>query len=103
VKGIRKLKDHVFLELNDGLSHHRLQVVLPAAEKPKDLSIHSSVDVCGVLCTSPKNAQILELHPTTAIRVLGPCDQITYPFAGKVRYQPEYIRQFIHLRPKTNK
>jgi len=97
------MKEFVFLEVNDGISPHRLQVVVPTDKKPKDLSIYSSVDISGVLKPSPRNAEILELHPAKGVQVVGPCDQGSYPFAGKVRYQPEYIRQYIHLRPKTNK
>jgi asparaginyl-tRNA synthetase len=103
VKGFRKQKKYIFLDISDGLSCHKLPVLLPAIDKPTELNIHTSVDVSGELVQSPNNPAILELHPTSEMKVLGGCDQLLYPLAGKIKYTPEYIRQFLHLRPKTRK
>lgn len=65
--------------------------------------MHASVDITGVLNPSPKNSSVIELHPNAPVDVVGPCDQQTYPFGGKIRYEDEYIRQFLHLRSKTNR
>lgn len=37
------------------------------------------------------------------IKVLGPLkDLAKFPFAPRKTYPPDYLRQFLHLRPKTN-
>ena len=36
------------------------------------------------------------------MKVLGTCDQSTYPLAGKKFHSPEYLRGIAHLRPRTN-
>ncbi|ODM92201.1 putative asparagine--tRNA ligase, mitochondrial [Orchesella cincta] len=103
VRSFRKLKENLFLDVSDGSSEHRVPVVTQVSSMPKGIQMHTSVDVTGVLQPSPKNPAILEIHPNEPIKLVGSCDQQTYPFGGKIRYTQDYIRQFIHLRPKTNK
>ncbi|XP_035715819.1 probable asparagine--tRNA ligase, mitochondrial isoform X2 [Folsomia candida] len=103
VKGLRKQKKFVFLDICDGLSFHNLPVVVKAEDTPSELNMHTSIDVYGILAKSPNNPALLELHPTSEIKVFGGCDQLEYPFAGKSKYTQEHIRQFLNLRPKTKK
>lgn len=97
------MKENVFFNVSDGSSDHTLGVVTPVSTAPKGLNMHTAVDIKGVLQRNPNNLTVLELHPTEEISVVGACDQRTYPFGGKVRYTPDHIRQYIHLRAKTNK
>ncbi|CAL8103231.1 unnamed protein product [Orchesella dallaii] len=103
VRAYRKLKENLFLDVSDGSSEHRIPIVAAVSSMPKGIHMHTSIDVKGVLQQSPKNPAILEVHPSEPIKLVGACDQQNYPFGGKIRYTPDYIRQFIHLRPKTNK
>jgi len=64
--------------------------------------MHSAVDITGILVPNPKDVATVEIHPSS-VSVIGSCDQKVYPFGGKIRYTDDYIRQYLHLRPKTNK
>jgi len=103
VRSVRKLKKNLFLDIGDGSTFGRVPVVLETKNKPVDLSLHSCVDMTGILVEHIKNPAILELHPTEPIHVVGPCDQQKYPLAGTAPYTWDYVRQYPHLRFKLNK
>lgn len=96
------MKENVFFDISDGSSEHRIAVVASTSNTPKGVNMHTSVDVTGVIQRSPKNPSLLEVHSSN-VKLVGACDQKTYPLGGKIRYTPDHIRQYVHLRPKTNK
>jgi len=94
-----------FIEVNDGSSLGNLQVVAPAELENYDdeiqkLTAGCSLVVRGQLQASPAKGQSTELH-ATEIRVLGWADPETYPLQKK-RHSFEKLREWAHLRPRTN-
>lgn len=61
----------------------------------------ASVVVNGYLGSTPQGQPELSAEN---IEICGPCVVTDgYPFLPRKQYPPEYIRQFLHLRPRTNK
>lgn len=100
MRALRRMKDSVFVDISDGSTCELLQVVVPKAVKPDDLRYGSSVGVEGHLVAAPNGKP--ELH-ATEVRVIGACNVLEdgYPFAPRKKYDPEYVRQYLHLRPRT--
>uniref|UniRef100_A0A672FG34 asparagine--tRNA ligase n=1 Tax=Salarias fasciatus TaxID=181472 RepID=A0A672FG34_SALFA len=101
VRSARAQKVNVFLHVNDGSSLQSLQVVAGAELNDPLLTFGSAVEVSGILQESPHEKQPLELQ-ADSIRVIGECDPVDFPFKVKKRHGLEYIRQFPHLRCRTN-
>jgi asparaginyl-tRNA synthetase len=94
-----------FLEVNDGSCFGNLQVVVPGelenyAEDVQRLTAGCSVAIDGELVESPAKGQATEMH-ATALRVVGWADPETYPLQKK-RHSFEKLREWAHLRPRTN-
>jgi asparaginyl-tRNA synthetase len=94
-----------FIEINDGSCFGNLQVVAPGelsnyADEIQKLSAGCSVVVIGELQESPAKGQATELH-ASEVRVLGWADPETYPLQKK-RHSFEKLREWAHLRPRTN-
>ena len=94
-----------FLEINDGSCLGNLQVVAPAtlenySDEILSLSVGSSVIVGGELKASPGEGQATELL-ATSIRITGHADPELYPLQKK-RHTFEKLREWAHLRPRTN-
>lgn len=94
-----------FIEVNDGSCLGNLQVVAPGelanyADEIQKLSAGCSVVVTGELQASPAKGQATELH-ASEVRVLGWADPETYPLQKK-RHSFEKLREWAHLRPRTN-
>ncbi|MGB1817372.1 MAG: OB-fold nucleic acid binding domain-containing protein, partial [Rubripirellula sp.] len=94
-----------FLEINDGSCFGNLQVVVPGelenyAEDVQRLTAGCSVVIDGELVESPAKGQATEMH-ATALRVVGWADADTYPLQKK-RHSFEKLREWAHLRPRTN-
>ncbi|TWT84494.1 Asparagine--tRNA ligase [Planctomycetes bacterium CA13] len=94
-----------FIEVNDGSSLGNLQIVAPAelanyADEVQKLTAGCSVVIAGDLLESPAKGQDTELH-ATSVRVLGWADPDTYPLQKK-RHSFEKLREWAHLRPRTN-
>jgi asparaginyl-tRNA synthetase len=101
----RELKEFTFLEVNDGSSLANLQVILnpdlPDYENHlKKLNTGASVEVEGILVSSPGKGQKIEVK-ATSIKVYGECDPETYPLQKK-RHSFEFLRTIGHLRSRTN-
>ena len=64
IKSIRIQKKFTFIDLIDGLSPHRLQVVAETINIPHGLSYHSAIFVMGALAKSNHKGQDVELHAT---------------------------------------
>lgn len=93
------MKENIFLDLDDGSSPQHLQIVIKKEDKPKDLSFGSSVCVEGELTFAPNGRA--ELHAEN-VQLLGKCilDE-GYPFAPRIKYSIDYVRQYLHLRART--
>uniref|UniRef100_A0A8C5EKX6 asparagine--tRNA ligase n=1 Tax=Gouania willdenowi TaxID=441366 RepID=A0A8C5EKX6_GOUWI len=101
VRSVRTQKAHIFLHVNDGSSLQSLQVVAGAELNDQLLTFGSAVEVTGILKKSPHQKQAVELE-AQRIHVIGECDPVDFPFKIKERHNLEYLRQFPHLRCRTN-
>uniref|UniRef100_H3AU64 Asparaginyl-tRNA synthetase 2, mitochondrial n=1 Tax=Latimeria chalumnae TaxID=7897 RepID=H3AU64_LATCH len=101
VRSVRSQKAVLFLHVNDGSSLQNLQVVADPNAPFRELMFGSAVEVCGKLVKSPHEKQGVELQAAD-IKVVGTCDPVAFPFKIKERHDLEYIRQFPHLRCRTN-
>uniref|UniRef100_H2LC33 asparagine--tRNA ligase n=1 Tax=Oryzias latipes TaxID=8090 RepID=H2LC33_ORYLA len=101
VRSFRPQKQNLFLHVNDGSSLKSLQVIAPAGMNDPLLGFGCAVEVKGILKKSPHSKQPVELE-AEQIRVIGECNPVDFPFKIKERHSLEYIRQFLHLRCRTN-
>ncbi|XP_063349327.1 probable asparagine--tRNA ligase, mitochondrial [Pelmatolapia mariae] len=101
VRSVRAQKANVFLHVNDGSSLQSLQVVASSELSDPLLTFGSAVEVTGILKKSPHQKQPVELD-AKQISVVGECNPVDFPFKIKERHGLEYIRQFPHLRCRTN-
>ncbi len=95
-----------FVNLHDGSCFDAIQVVVPNElenyeEEILKLTSGASIIVTGELVESPGKGQAYEVK-ATAVEVVGLVDDPeTYPMAPK-RHTMEHLREFAHLRPRTN-
>ena len=94
-----------FIEVNDGSCMGNLQIVAPGelenyASEIQKITAGCSIVACGKLEPSPAKGQSTELH-ATEVRVLGWAEPETYPLQKK-RHSFEKLREWAHLRPRTN-
>lgn len=92
-----------FLELNDGSCPGNLQVIVEAdkADLGQLVSTGTCLSVDGTLKLPPLGVkQKVELRVENVLHV-GPVDPATYPLP-KTRLTLEFLRDFVHLRPRTN-
>ncbi|XP_075892841.1 asparaginyl-tRNA synthetase [Nelusetta ayraudi] len=101
VRSVRAQKKNLFLHLNDGSSLQSLQIIATSELNNPLLTFGSAVEVTGVLKESPNQRQQVELE-AEQISVVGECNPVDFPFKIKERHGLDYIRQFPHLRPRTN-
>ncbi|CAB1447349.1 unnamed protein product [Pleuronectes platessa] len=101
VRSVRPQKTNLFLHVNDGSSLQSLQVVAGSELNDPSLTFGSAVEVTGILKKSPRQTQPVELE-AEQIHVVGKCNPLDFPFKIKDRHSLEYIRQFPHLRCRTN-
>ncbi|XP_023656426.2 asparaginyl-tRNA synthetase isoform X1 [Paramormyrops kingsleyae] len=101
VRSVRAQKNVLFLDVNDGSTKKSLQVVADPELNDKNLTFGSSVQISGSLTRSSHKKQNVELQ-ARQIQVVGQCNPLDFPFKVKERHDMEYIRQFPHLRCKTN-
>ncbi|XP_045625992.2 asparaginyl-tRNA synthetase isoform X1 [Procambarus clarkii] len=101
VKGIRRQKERIFVDVDDGSCSQKLQVVLPSGKRSVNLGFHASVSATGILHSSSHKGQDVEMV-TDEIQVIGGAVQEEYPFKSRQLHPPEYVRKFPHLRARTN-
>lgn len=92
-----------FLELNDGSCPANLQVIIESsiADLSQLVQTGTCVSLSGELKTPPDGTrQKIELRVDRVIE-LGPVDPAKYPLP-KTRLTLEFLRDFVHLRPRTN-
>ncbi len=93
-----------FLNVNDGSTILNMQVVydnkIENFEEVSKFRVGMSVKVLGDIILTPEAKQPLELHAKEIV-MLGDCPE-NYPIQPK-RHTPEFLREYAHLRPRTNK
>ncbi|PON62507.1 Asparagine-tRNA ligase [Parasponia andersonii] len=92
-----------FLELNDGSCPGNLQVIVEAdkADLGQLVPTGTCLSVDGVLKLPPAGTkQKVELRVEKVVHV-GTVDPAKYPLP-KTRFTLEFLRDFVHLRPRTN-
>ncbi len=94
-----------FLEINDGSSLGNLQVIADGElrnyeSEIKHLSPGSSVTIEGEVKASGGKGQATEVHAASVV-VHGLADPERYPLQKK-RHSFEKLREWAHLRPRTN-
>ncbi|XP_035722992.1 probable asparagine--tRNA ligase, mitochondrial isoform X2 [Vespa mandarinia] len=95
------MKNYIFFDVNDGSTNEMLQVVIPKSSKPIDLTYGSSINAEGILTLTPNGRLELQVNET---HVIGTCDVTKgYPLQPKKPYDAEYLRQYLHLRPRAQK
>jgi len=99
VRAMRKMKENIFVDLDDGSTYHRLQVVIPKNKVPTSLTYGCSLKAEGTIVKNLFNK--LELV-AESVNVYGPCIvHDGFPFAPRKTYHPDYVRQHLHMRPCT--
>ncbi|XP_077623687.1 asparaginyl-tRNA synthetase isoform X5 [Crocuta crocuta] len=101
IRSVRSQKEVLFLHINDGSSLESLQVVADSSFDSRELAFGSSVEVQGQLVKSPSKKQNVEMK-AEKIEIVGNCDTKAFPFKYKERPPLEYVRQYPHLRCRTN-
>ncbi|XP_072376477.1 asparaginyl-tRNA synthetase [Diabrotica undecimpunctata] len=101
IKSLRKQKENYFLDISDGSTSERFQVVAPLSLVSKNITVGSSISTSGIVQTSPNGQKELLANE---INIYGDCIVTNgYPFAPRKKYSSEYVRQYLHFRPRTNK
>jgi asparaginyl-tRNA synthetase len=100
----RKSSKVAFLVINDGSSQDNLQLVISAESSAfKELDrLNTGTSICaeGTLIESPAKGQKYELD-VSVIKIFGEADHEKYPLQKK-GHTLEFLREIIHLRPRTN-
>ena len=95
-----------FVNVSDGSCFAPIQVVAPAAlpnydTEVKHLTTGCSVIATGTLVPSQGQGQSFEIQ-ASKVEVVGWVeDPLTYPMQPK-QHSLEYLREYAHLRPRTN-
>lgn len=104
IKTKRDSKSISFINLNDGSNMNGIQAIvdldLPNYEEVKKLTTGSSLQIKGKLVESPGQNQSYEIH-VSEIHIYGDADPESYPIQKK-KMTLEYLREYAHLRPRTN-
>lgn len=105
IKTHRQSKRVSFIALTDGTCSSQLQLVLDPtlpgyAENSASFQTGASIRAVGELVVSPAKGQKFEFQVQT-IEVLGECDPEQFPLQKK-NHSLEFLRENLHLRPRTN-
>ncbi|MCC5825321.1 asparagine--tRNA ligase [Alkalimonas sp.] len=95
-----------FVAVHDGSCFDAVQAVVPAElpnyeSEVKRLTTACSVVVSGTIARSEGQGQQFEIQASSVTVVGWVENPDTYPMAPK-RHSMEYLREFAHLRPRTN-
>ena len=94
-----------FIEINDGSCFDNIQIIADAAlpnyeEVIKQLTAGCSVSIEGEVKESGGKGQVTEVQ-ATSVELVGTADPESYPLQKK-RHSMEKLREWAHLRPRTN-
>ena len=103
IRNHRKQKEFGFIDFNDGTCFKNLQVIyddkLDSFSDIQKLKIGSSITIKGMIVSSPKEGQSIEMN-LSSLTLEGDCPD-DYPIQPK-RHTREFLREVAHLRPRTN-
>ena len=104
VRTIRRSKNMCFVEVNDGTTLKNLQLVVDTTNPENatffsNLNVGSSIAVKGTIVNSMNENQNVEMNVEN-VKLLGDCPK-DYPIQKK-KLNMEYLREFPHLRSRTN-
>ncbi|KAH8284537.1 hypothetical protein KR018_003344 [Drosophila ironensis] len=100
IKSVRRLKSNTFLDVNDGSSSNRFQVVVPRTPENQQLTPGSVISAVGHVQVAPNGTY--ELHAEQVQMLAEGRLQEGYPFAPKQKLPPEYVREHLHLRSRVD-
>jgi len=105
VRTHRQSKRVSFIELSDGTSVGNLQLVVDPtlqgySEAAHKVTTGASIRVAGELVHSPAKGQKYEFQ-VKELRLVGEADPEAYPLQKK-QHSLEFLREALHLRPRTN-
>ncbi|XP_075168048.1 asparagine--tRNA ligase, mitochondrial [Haematobia irritans] len=100
IKNIRRLKNNIFLDINDGSSTKKFQIVVPKNDKTKALTTGSLIRASGTVQLAPHGHY--ELHANEVDTVADGHLTEGFPFSPKQEHAPEYVRDFLHLRSRVD-
>ncbi|KAH8275366.1 hypothetical protein KR026_005993 [Drosophila bipectinata] len=100
IRNIRKLKSNTFLDVNDGSTSTRFQVVVPKTPENQNLAPGSVISAQGQIQVAPNGSY--ELHASHVETLADGHLQEGYPFAPKQKLPPEYVREHLHLRSRVD-
>ena len=105
IKTHRRSKQVAFIEITDGTTVNGIQLVINpqnadyAAIETK-LSTGAAIHVTGAMKESPAKGQKYEVDVAT-IELIGEAEATTYPLQKK-GHTLEFLREHMHLRPRSN-
>mmetsp|Transcript_1447 Transcript_1447/g.3574 ORF Transcript_1447/g.3574 Transcript_1447/m.3574 type:complete len:454 (-) Transcript_1447:426-1787(-) len=99
VRSVRRHKRFSFVQVGDGSSWDSLQAVVATEQLPASLTTGSSVRVAGKVAEGRDGAVELAADE---VELVGECDQASYPLQKKY-HSPEFLREIMHLRPRSNR
>ncbi|XP_017148754.1 probable asparagine--tRNA ligase, mitochondrial [Drosophila miranda] len=100
IKNIRRLKNNTFLDIDDGSSSSRFQVVVPRNPETQNLTPGSVISAVGQIQVAPNGN--FELHADRVESLAEGHLQDGYPFTPKQKHAPEYVREHLHLRSRVD-
>ncbi|XP_017124806.1 probable asparagine--tRNA ligase, mitochondrial [Drosophila elegans] len=100
IKNVRRLKNNTFLDVNDGSTSSRFQVVVPRTPENQHLSPGSVISAVGQIQVAPNGS--FELHAQRVEMLADGHLQEGYPFSPKQQHPPEYVREHLHLRSRVD-
>ncbi|EDW73657.1 uncharacterized protein Dwil_GK19574 [Drosophila willistoni] len=100
IKNIRRLKNNIFLDINDGSTSGRFQIVLPRDSHTQKLTSGTVVSAQGKIQVAPNGHY--ELHADAVESLADGQLQDGFPFSPKQKHPPEYVREHLHLRSRID-
>ncbi|XP_017866304.1 PREDICTED: probable asparagine--tRNA ligase, mitochondrial [Drosophila arizonae] len=100
IKNVRRLKNNIFLDINDGSTSDKFQLVVPRTLETQKLTAGSVVSAVGRVQVAPNGHY--ELHAENVQSIAEGHLQDGYPFSPKQQHAPEYVREHLHLRSRID-
>ncbi|KAL7736757.1 hypothetical protein ACLKA6_015608 [Drosophila palustris] len=100
VKNVRRLKNNIFLDINDGSTSNKFQLVVPRNFDTQQLTSGCVVSAVGCVQVAPNGHY--ELHADEVQPLANGNLSDGYPFSPKQKHAPEYVREHLHLRSRID-
>lgn len=100
IKNIRRLKNNIFLDINDGSTSNKFQLVVPRNSDTQQLTSGCVVRAVGSVQLAPNGHY--ELHADEVHSLADGHLRNGYPFSPKQKHPPEYVREHLHLRSRID-